>query len=143
MSNVSRAMREMNQGYSLEGHTEGASRRLDAPLHRLDFSEELSQLRKGPWATDGHGHHAKTLVKHDDFRVVLVSLDAGARMDAHRAPGSLAVQTLSGHVRIGVGGARVDLPAGGLLSLEREVTHDVEALEDSAVLLTLSWPRGK
>jgi len=33
-----------------------------------------------------------------------------------------------------------DLPAGHLLALERTVPHDVEALEDSAFLLTIAWP---
>jgi hypothetical protein len=34
----------------------------------------------------------------------------------------------------------VDLPAGNLLALDQCVSHDVEASEDSAFLLTLSWP---
>jgi hypothetical protein len=34
----------------------------------------------------------------------------------------------------------VDLPAGHLLALDQCVPHDVEAAEDSAFLLTLSWP---
>jgi hypothetical protein len=34
----------------------------------------------------------------------------------------------------------VDLPTGHLLVLDQNVPHDVEAEEDSAFLLTLSWP---
>jgi quercetin dioxygenase-like cupin family protein len=33
-----------------------------------------------------------------------------------------------------------DLPQGNLLALDRGVAHDVEALEDSAFLLTIAWP---
>jgi mannose-6-phosphate isomerase-like protein (cupin superfamily) len=33
-----------------------------------------------------------------------------------------------------------DLPAGQLLALDRAVPHDVTALEDSALLLTIAWP---
>jgi hypothetical protein len=34
----------------------------------------------------------------------------------------------------------IDLPAGHMLALERGLPHDVEALEDSAFLLTIAWP---
>jgi quercetin dioxygenase-like cupin family protein len=39
-----------------------------------------------------------------------------------------------------VEGKVFDLPAGHLLALERAIAHDVEALEDSAFLLTIAWP---
>jgi hypothetical protein len=32
-----------------------------------------------------------------------------------------------------------DLPSGMLLGLERGLQHSVEALEDSAILLTIGW----
>ena len=34
----------------------------------------------------------------------------------------------------------VDLPDGHLLVLDRALVHDLEALEESAILLTISWP---
>lgn len=34
----------------------------------------------------------------------------------------------------------VELPAGHLLALDRCVTHDVEAVEESVFLLTICWP---
>jgi hypothetical protein len=37
----------------------------------------------------------------------------------------------------------VDLPAGHLLVLDRAIEHDLEAVEESAILLTISWPHGK
>jgi quercetin dioxygenase-like cupin family protein len=33
----------------------------------------------------------------------------------------------------------VDLPVGRLVSVERDVPHDVEAVEESAFLLTIAW----
>jgi hypothetical protein len=36
----------------------------------------------------------------------------------------------------------VDLPAGHLLALDRTIEHDLEAVEESAILLTISWPKG-
>lgn len=35
-----------------------------------------------------------------------------------------------------------DLPMGRLLVLDREVPHDVEAVEDSVFLLTVATPEG-
>lgn len=36
----------------------------------------------------------------------------------------------------------VELPAGHLLALGRALPHDVEAVEDSAFLLSIAWPKG-
>jgi hypothetical protein len=36
-------------------------------------------------------------------------------------------------------GRSFDLPAGGLLALDQALPHDVEALEKSALLLTIAW----
>jgi quercetin dioxygenase-like cupin family protein len=37
-------------------------------------------------------------------------------------------------------GRTFDLPAGSLLALDQGIPHDVEALEESAFLLTIAWP---
>jgi quercetin dioxygenase-like cupin family protein len=50
------------------------------------------------------------------------------------------VQVLKGRIRIGIDGNGYELSAGGLLTLGASIKHDVEALEDSAFLLTISWP---
>jgi quercetin dioxygenase-like cupin family protein len=34
-----------------------------------------------------------------------------------------------------------DLASGHLLALERGIVHDVEALEESAFVLTIAWPK--
>ncbi len=52
----------------------------------------------------------------------------------------ISVHTLNGHIRLHLPERVVDLPAGNLLALDQCVSHDVEASEDSAFLLTLSWP---
>jgi hypothetical protein len=37
-------------------------------------------------------------------------------------------------------GRTFDLPTGRLLALDHGLPHDVEALEESAFLLTIAWP---
>jgi quercetin dioxygenase-like cupin family protein len=61
-------------------------------------------------------------------------------MHEHTAAGRISVHTLKGHIRVHLPERVVDLPAGNLLALDQCVSHDVEASEDSALLLTLSWP---
>ena len=57
-----------------------------------------------------------------------------------RRAGRISVQAIAGHIQIHIEGIVLDLPPGHLLALERGIAHDVEALEDSAFLLTIAWP---
>jgi quercetin dioxygenase-like cupin family protein len=105
----------------------------------FDLATEIEQLHREPeWST---GRNAKTLVKYDDLRVVLVALRANARMPDHRTEGRISIQTVRGHLRVRAEGRTFDLPVGGLLVLDGGLAHDVEALEDSVLLLTIAWPR--
>ncbi len=111
---------------------------LAAPLLRFDLNKEIQQLRsEGRWQT---GHTAKTLVKYADFRVVLVVMKPGGRLEKHRTEGRISVQTLTGHVRFRTADQLIELPAGQMVALERDIPHDVEADSDSAILLTIAWP---
>jgi quercetin dioxygenase-like cupin family protein len=120
------------------GTSERAPQRMAAPVLAFDLAHEVARLHEQAAWQQGD-RNAKTLVKEADFRIVLVALRAGARMEEHHAAGRISVQTLAGHVRLHTAGTNVDLPVGRLVSLERDVPHDVEALEESAFLLTIAW----
>jgi len=47
---------------------------------------------------------------------------------------------MAGHIRMRVAAKDFDLPVGHLLAFDYEVRHEVETLEDSAFLLTISRP---
>ena len=64
---------------------------------------------------------------------------ARARLEEHDAAARVSIQTLSGRLRLHVAGEPVELPAGHLLVLDRDLVHDVEALEDCVFLLTIAW----
>ena len=113
---------------------------LSAPLLQFDLSKEIEQQRQEESWLRGTGRSSKTLVKHGDLRIVLISMKANTRMHEHATAGRISVQTLSGHIRLHLPEQAVDLPAGHLMALDQSVPHDVEALEESAFLLTLSWP---
>lgn len=109
------------------------------PFLSFELKAELHRLRAEdhPWQA---GRNARILVKYPDFRVLLIGLRAGTYIAEHHTAGSISVQTISGHVIIRAAGRVFDLPEGQLLALEREVPHDVEALAESAVLVTIAWP---
>jgi quercetin dioxygenase-like cupin family protein len=109
-----------------------------APFLEFDLARELEQLQCELEPTSGQ--NAKTLVKYDDLRIVLIALRADARIPGHQAEGRISVHTIRGHIRIRAIQRTFDLPAGSLLALDRGLPHDVEALEDSALLLTIAWP---
>ena len=132
-------MDKSDEGYSLEQHVEGQSRRLDAPELGLDLARELEELRRGaPFRIKGYG--AKTLVKHTDLRVVLMAFEPGASLGQHRTVGQVSIQTLEGRVRLMLERGQIELSKGGLFALGSSVPHDVEAVDASAVLLTIAWP---
>lgn len=107
-------------------------------LAQFDLNSEMNEAEsKKPWQS---GHYAKTLYKKHDFRVVLLSMERGAHLKEHHADGTISVHVLKGKLRMNVGGKAHELPAGSLFTLAASIRHDVEALEDSAFLLTISWP---
>lgn len=111
---------------------------LESPILSFDLSAEIKRLRdENAWQG---GRNSKTLVKHADFRVVLTVLKSNARLHEHKAAGRISVQAIAGHIRMHVQDKVIDLPTGHMLALERALPHDVEALEDSAFLLTIAWP---
>lgn len=109
-----------------------------APYLEFDVAKELQQMRSEPeWQT---GHNAKTLVKYDNLRVVLIALKARARLPGHQTEGRISIQTIQGQIHVRAEGRTFYLPAGNLLALDRGLAHDVEAVEESAFLLTIAWP---
>lgn len=113
---------------------------LTGPLLQFDLASELDELHRDESWLQPTGRSSKTLVKHPDLRIVLIAMKANTRMHEHTAAGRISVHSLYGRIRLHLPGNVVDLPAGRLLALDQCVPHDVEAMENSAFLLTLSWP---
>ena len=126
-----------------EGETTGSAQRpaqhLTGRALDFDLGAEVERLHEEPAWGQGD-RNAKTLVKQPDFRVVLTAMKAGARLAQHEAAGRITIHALEGRLRVHLPDASSDLPAGRLLALDRGVPHDVEAINESAFLLTVSWP---
>jgi len=112
-----------------------------APYLEFDITRELEQLhREAAWQS---GQNAKTLVKFDNLRIVLMALQARSRIPAHQTEGRISIHVVAGHIQVRAQGRTFDLLSGRLLALDHGVPHDVEALEDSVLLLTIAWPDPK
>ena len=112
-------------------------RPIEAPLLHLRLGEQLERLRQEPtWRT--RGRNAITLTKEPGLRLVLMLLGKGTKLSEHQAAGPLTFHVLTGSVTFRAGARVESLGAGELVVLESTVDHEVEAVEESACLLTLA-----
>lgn len=127
-----------------EGHHGSLSRlpNLAAPLLQFNLPEELRQLRQqDSWQCET-GRSSKTLAKYQDFRIVLVLMKAGTLMNEHHADGRISIHVVEVKIRLHLSDQKIELSATELMVLDYGIRHDVEALQESAFLLTISWPGG-
>lgn len=119
--------------------TEQSSRQALRPsvggMVSLNIMDEAARLKARPeWLSEDR--LAVSLVKDDALNILLMVLKKGARLAEHRTKGPIAVQVLSGSVRFSAGSKDAELASGSMAALDRNVVHELEALEESIVLLT-------
>ena len=102
----------------------------------ISLEDETEALRNSPeWLT---GIARKRLIRHPDLQMTLRRMKPNTRIPEHYNPGRICVQTLFGYIRMHADGRTFDLRGGQCLVLDRAVVHDVEAVEESAFLLTVA-----
>lgn len=112
---------------------------LASPLLKFDLFRELKALRgQNSWDRET-GRSSKTLAKHSDFRLVLVLMKAHTRMSQRQAEGRISIHQLLGSACVHMPDQEVNLVPGELLVLDGNRLHNIESLEESAFLLTISW----
>jgi len=87
----------------------------------------------------GGGHAADTVFGGHEkvLRQTVVGMKAGARLAEHENPGEATVLVLHGRVRLSAADQSWDAVRGDLLIVP-DSRHSLEALEDSALLLTVA-----
>jgi quercetin dioxygenase-like cupin family protein len=83
------------------------------------------------------GHRQIGLIHREHMRAVLFAFDEGGRLPEHSAPGLVTIHVLTGHLRVTTPADSYDLGPGRMLVLEPDVAHDIEAPEQSDMLLTV------
>ena len=112
---------------------------LPGPSSEFNLDRKLNELHADPeW--ESRGIARKVLIRYQDFQITLRVMKAGTRIPDHHNPGRICVHTLRGRIRMHADGKLFDLPLGNMLVLDRAITHDVEAPEESAFLLTVAYP---
>lgn len=117
-------------------------RPVEVPVLHVRLAERLEQLKHEPtWGE--RGRNAITLTKEQGLRLVLMVLGKGTKISEHQAAGPLTLHVLSGSVIFRTGGRAPTVAAGELIMLEAAIDHEVYAVEESAVLLTLVGSKGQ
>jgi quercetin dioxygenase-like cupin family protein len=96
--------------------------------------EHLAEAR-----TSSSGRSARTLHGGQGhvLRQTLIALAAHRRLGEHESPGEATLQVLRGRVRLHAGDETWNGDVGDLVVIP-PARHDLEALEDAAVLLTVA-----
>ncbi|MGL2333415.1 cupin domain-containing protein [Helicobacter pylori] len=82
--------------------------------------------------------HIEALSENSSNKEMRICMPKGAVMDKHKAPGAISVQVLEGKIVFEVGDEKMEMPKGALISLEAQVLHRLDALENSVIRLSLS-----
>lgn len=77
------------------------------------------------------------LITNEFTKEIRIVFRAGQSMKAHKTSFPITVMIVQGGIDFGVGEERYTLRAGDVVAFEGNVTHDLNALEDSIVRLSL------
>ncbi len=82
--------------------------------------------------------HIEALNENSSNKEIRICMPKGAIIDKHKAPGAISVQVLEGKIIFEVESEKIEMPKGALISLEAQVSHRLDALENSVIRLSLS-----
>ena len=101
--------------------------------------DELARRLVGLASTAGGGHTAETLYggRRNVLRQTVIGMTKGSKLSEHENPGEATVQVLSGHVTLTSGDQTWEGRSRDLIVVP-DSRHSLEALEDSAILLTVA-----
>lgn len=117
------------------------SRALTGEHLTFDLAEQVAELRQDEKYVRT-GRLGRTLVKEGELRLTMTVLAEGAEVDTHHAAAPMTLQVLEGRLQYRVAGEDVELAAGQFLFFGPGHAQDIRALEDTALLLTITGSDG-
>lgn len=136
-SNVARRVTEKEKEMTQPRQDRPSDRVFDDPLLTFDLPSLVTHIKsEEAWRTAQR--RAMTLVNTPELRVVLMVLHAGTVVPPHRSDGPITVQTIQGQITFSAGTQTVSLKEGEMLTVPKGLEHSLEALEESAFLLTIT-----
>lgn len=123
----------------------GSNARVGRPMNgealKFHIDDELHHLDQEQEHLSG-GRAAKTLTKEETLRVTLVRANAGTTIEPSANAGGASLQVLRGKLQIQMVGGMVEAGPGDLVILPHNLQDPIQALQDSAFLLTIAWVEG-
>ena len=108
----------------------------------FDLGEQIAELRQdGSYARSGRV--GRTLVKAGPLRPTLTLIAAGVEVGTHHAASPMTLQIVQGRLRYRVDEEEYELGKGELLFFGPGHAQDIRALEDTALLLTITSVEGE
>jgi quercetin dioxygenase-like cupin family protein len=105
-------------------------------LVAVDIKAEIARLKSEPaWASGDR--HGSSLVKGDGINVALMMLKKGAKLQQHHTRAPITLNVIEGRINFIARGKTQLAAAGTMVALDRAIEHSVEALEESAIVLTV------
>lgn len=103
----------------------------------FDLAIQIAELRRD----EGYlrsGRVGRTLVKAGSLRLTLTVVAEGVEIGTHHAVSPMTLQPLEGRLRYRVGDEEFEIGQGEVLFFGPGHAQDIRALEDTALLLTIS-----
>jgi quercetin dioxygenase-like cupin family protein len=88
---------------------------------------------------EGNKPAVKVMIKNDLAKEIRILFRNHQEMKEHKAPFPIIVQVLEGSIDFGVEAERYILKKGMMIQLSANIPHDLLALEESMVRLSLSF----
>ncbi|MCL2580946.1 MAG: cupin domain-containing protein [Streptosporangiales bacterium] len=103
------------------------------------FSIDATTRELVEQARTSSGRAAETIIGGHEkvLRQTVMALKGGTAVGEHESPGEASIYVLTGRVRLSSGGNSWEGRTGDLIQVP-DARHDLEALEDSAVMLTVA-----
>lgn len=113
------------------------SRALTGENLTFDLAAQIAELR----ADEGYrrsGRVGRTLVKAGSMRLTLTVVAKGVEIGTHHAVSPMTLQPLEGRLRYRVEDEEFEIAEGEVLFFGPGHAQDIRALDDTALLLTIS-----
>ncbi len=89
------------------------------------------------------GISSRVIARTGGGNVTLFALDASQELSEHATPYDALVMVLEGSLKLNVGGTPVQAGAGTVVRIPANVSHSVESLERSKMLLVMLRESGR
>ncbi|RYD75275.1 MAG: hypothetical protein EOP53_16760 [Sphingobacteriales bacterium] len=110
---------------------------LDASITEIDINAFIEKIKSESTWKDSD-RNSMTIHKSEQLVVVLIGLHEGAEMKPHKAGGILSLQVLHGKIDFIAEDKKTTMKKGNMLVLHENIFHNVIALEESFLLLSIA-----